>query len=43
MPVQIRDPIGEVNRLLDVVGDEDRGLPGLGPDRQQLELHELVV
>src|SRR6266704_1362034 len=39
---QHRDPLAEVHRLLDAVGDEHDGLAGLLPDAQQLVLEAVA-
>src|SRR3984893_262935 len=36
------DPIGEIHRLLDLMGDEQTRLAGLLPDLQQLDLHQIA-
>src|SRR5215510_15768601 len=36
------DAVGQIDRLVDLVGDKQHGLAGLGPDPQQLLLHRLT-
>src|SRR5687768_2791390 len=36
------DAVGQIDRFVDLMGDEDNGLARLAPDLQQFELHVLA-